>query len=406
MPAPLLPIVLAALARDPSRRPSAAELADLDGRAGPGDPGACARRRACLADGLSGQATRTDLDLPAAALRGMPAGGHPAAIGSAVGAARPAAVVRWRSPLRRRGRAPGQFRFSPKTTSPTCCRPCATTSQPRSGWPRRCLACQGSWRQRSPGHRRPPPGRASPPTAPRTGQPGSPGSGRQPGDRPQPGRGRAAASRPGCRWCWPRWQASWRSASCCRSPARSPRWPCSSCCAPATSPAAGSTGAAAARAAAAATRSRRRCSTRGPSAARCWARCCSRRWRCCARWPPRSCRCSLIGPNQLPRAGAYAAGALVACYCVGPGSRPCRRPLSRFYGRVTRSVPAAVLGSIGIAAIAIAVIAAAATLAPGFWPADHLGNQLQTLRLSHPGFGHLSGNVAGVGQRLLRWLGL
>jgi hypothetical protein len=69
-------------------------------------------------------------------------------------------------------------------------------------------------------------------------------------------------------------------------------------------------------------------------------------------------------------------------------------------------MPAAVFGSIAVAAIAIAVIAAAATLAPGFWPADHLGNQLQAARLTHPGFGHLSVNVAGVGRRLLHWFGL
>jgi hypothetical protein len=108
----------------------------------------------------------------------------------------------------------------------------------------------------------------------------------------------------------------------------------------------------------------------------------------------------------LSRAGADAAGALIACYCIGPGSAPCRRPLSRFYGRVTRSVPAAVLGSVGAAAIAFAIIAAAATLAPGFWPASHLGNQLQTGQLLHPGLGHLSGNVASAGRRLLSWLGL
>jgi hypothetical protein len=113
-----------------------------------------------------------------------------------------------------------------------------------------------------------------------------------------------------------------------------------------------------------------------------------------------------FGPNQLPRAGAYAVGALIACYCLGPGSSPCRRPLNTFYGRVTRTVPAALVGSIGAAAIAVAVIAAAATLAPGFWPADHLGNQLQAARFTHPGFGQLSGNVAGVGRRLLHWFGL
>ena len=73
---------------------------------------------------------------------------------------------------------------------------------------------------------------------------------------------------------------------------------------------------------------------------------------------------------------------------------------------MTRSVPAAVLGSVGVAAVAIAAIAAATTLAPGFWPADHLGNQLQTAATAHPAVGHLSGNVADVGRRLLHWLGL
>ena len=44
MPAPLLPVVLAALARDPSRRPSAAELADLTAELDAGCPGPLARR--------------------------------------------------------------------------------------------------------------------------------------------------------------------------------------------------------------------------------------------------------------------------------------------------------------------------------------------------------------------------
>jgi hypothetical protein len=114
----------------------------------------------------------------------------------------------------------------------------------------------------------------------------------------------------------------------------------------------------------------------------------------------------MVGPNQLPRASGFAVGGFVACYCIGPGSRPCRRPLSKFYGRVTRSIPAAVLGSIGVAALVIAAIAAAATLAPGFWPAAHLGNQLQTATISHPGLHFLHGNVADVGRRFVHWLGL
>jgi hypothetical protein len=107
------------------------------------------------------------------------------------------------------------------------------------------------------------------------------------------------------------------------------------------------------------------------------------------------------GPGQLPRAVGYAAGALVACYGLGPGSAPCRRPLNKFYGRVTRSAPAAVLGSVGLAAVAIAVIGAAVTLAPGYWPAAHLGNQLQAAASTHPALG----NVADVGRRLIHWLG-
>jgi Protein kinase domain len=107
------------------------------------------------------------------------------------------------------------------------------------------------------------------------------------------------------------------------------------------------------------------------------------------------------GPGQLPRAVGYAAGALVACYSLGPGSAACRRPLNRFYGRVTRSAPAAVLGCVGLAAVAIAVIGAAVTLAPGYWPAAHLGNQLQAAATTHPALG----NVADVGTRLIHWLG-
>jgi predicted Ser/Thr protein kinase len=113
-----------------------------------------------------------------------------------------------------------------------------------------------------------------------------------------------------------------------------------------------------------------------------------------------------LGPDHLTRVAGYTAGGLIAGYCFGPGSSPCRRSLGRFYGRGTRFVPAAFLGVIGVAGIAVAVIAAAKTQAPGFWPAAHLGTQLQTTSLAHPAVGHLSGNVADVGKRLLRWLGL
>jgi Protein kinase domain len=107
------------------------------------------------------------------------------------------------------------------------------------------------------------------------------------------------------------------------------------------------------------------------------------------------------GQAGLPRAASYAAGALVACYCLGPGSAACRRPLAKAYGRVIKSAPAAVLGCVGLAAIAIAVVGAALTTAPGYWPVVHLGNQLQVAATaSHPALV----NVADVGQRFVRWL--
>jgi hypothetical protein len=110
------------------------------------------------------------------------------------------------------------------------------------------------------------------------------------------------------------------------------------------------------------------------------------------------------GPAQLPKVGSYAVGALVACYCIGPGSRACRRPLSRFYGRVTESVPTAIIGSLGVAALALAMIAAAASLAPGYWPAVHLGNQLQTATLTHPAVNRLPADIGNVGRYLVRAL--
>jgi len=104
------------------------------------------------------------------------------------------------------------------------------------------------------------------------------------------------------------------------------------------------------------------------------------------------------GSSSLPKTGGYAAGALVACYCVGPGSQACRRPLSRFYGRITSSAPAAVLGSVALIALAAAAVVAAVTLTPGYWPDGHLGNQLQTTTIGHAGLNQ-------VGRSLAHWLG-
>ena len=77
---------------------------------------------------------------------------------------------------------------------------------------------------------------------------------------------------------------------------------------------------------------------------------------------------------SLLRAGSYAAAAIVAWYGVGPGSRRPRRQLNRMASAVSRSrLSAAVL--IGVAwAVAAAAVIFAASQAPYYWPvtAPHL----------------------------------
>ena len=368
MPAPLLPIVLAALARDPSRRPSAAELAEFTAGLNaealvPAPAGAALARHSDAAQSiLSGQATRTALDgqaqLPAAGL---------AAAGLA-GAAAPA----W--PVSRPTGARPQDDF-------------ADLLQPVRYSP--------------------------PPAAP--GQLTAAGRGQLPG-----GQAPAAGPQPGP-----------RSAS---QAGRLPLVLATLAALVAISvllPIAGAVAALAVLVLLRATdvtsgwltrrRSRQGSRSSDPVSA-------------AAFYPLAVCRsvlsflvraplallCAAVvavlavlagGAAELPKAGGYAAGAIVACYCIGPGSRACRRPLSSFYGRIARSVPAALIGSFGLAAMVAAVVVAAATMTPGYWPDFHLGNQLQaaTSTLSHPALNHLSGNLPGnvtdLGKRLVSLLG-
>jgi hypothetical protein len=111
------------------------------------------------------------------------------------------------------------------------------------------------------------------------------------------------------------------------------------------------------------------------------------------------------GPSALPRAGSWAAGALIACYCLGPGSVACRRPIGKLYSRITRSALAATIGFIVLAAVAVLAVAAATSLVPGYWPDAHLAQQLHNAPLSHPLLNHLPGNLTQVSRRLLSWVG-
>jgi len=111
------------------------------------------------------------------------------------------------------------------------------------------------------------------------------------------------------------------------------------------------------------------------------------------------------GTSSLPKAAAWAAGALVACYCLGPGSRSCRRPLSRLYGRLTTSAFGAAAGFASLAALAGAAVIAAAALTPGYWPADHLGQQLQAATLHHSLLRQWPGSLTRLGREIMTWVG-
>jgi Protein kinase domain len=88
---------------------------------------------------------------------------------------------------------------------------------------------------------------------------------------------------------------------------------------------------------------------------------------------------TLLATPDPTRAGGYAAGALVATYSLGPGSARCRRPLSKFFGAVTRSGPSTFVASIGITALALATVAAAISIPPYIVPVIHLSSWFEHL---------------------------
>jgi predicted Ser/Thr protein kinase len=90
-----------------------------------------------------------------------------------------------------------------------------------------------------------------------------------------------------------------------------------------------------------------------------------------------------VRTDPLPQACAYAAGAIVAYYGLGPGSSSCRKPLVRFFNGLGRTPLSAVIATAGMTAVAIGAIAAAATHPPFYWPFGNLSGQLRQLPTMH-----------------------
>jgi hypothetical protein len=71
---------------------------------------------------------------------------------------------------------------------------------------------------------------------------------------------------------------------------------------------------------------------------------------------------------ELPRAGAYAAAAIVAWYGVGPGSAKPRRQLNRMAGALARTPATAAVTALAVWALAAAAVIFALSQTPYYWP--------------------------------------
>jgi hypothetical protein len=85
---------------------------------------------------------------------------------------------------------------------------------------------------------------------------------------------------------------------------------------------------------------------------------------------------------NMPRAGAYAAAAVVAWYGLGPGSGRPRRQLNRMAGAVARSRTSAAGIALAVWALAVAAVLFASSQTPYYWPAAalHIPGHLPSLQ--------------------------
>jgi predicted Ser/Thr protein kinase len=97
----------------------------------------------------------------------------------------------------------------------------------------------------------------------------------------------------------------------------------------------------------------------------------------------------------LPEAGSWAAGAAVACYCFGPGSRTPKRQLRRISASAIRSRTALTVAFISCWALALAVATSALSQPPLIWPAT-----ASTVPHLMPGLPSLGGAL----HSLQKWL--
>jgi hypothetical protein len=103
----------------------------------------------------------------------------------------------------------------------------------------------------------------------------------------------------------------------------------------------------------------------------------------------------LARSGTLPDAGSWAAGAAVAVYCFGPGSRTPKRQLRRMSASIIRSPAALTVAFISAWALALAVVSSALSQPPLIWPATS-----STIPHLMPGLPSLGGTL----HSLQKWL--
>lgn len=101
--------------------------------------------------------------------------------------------------------------------------------------------------------------------------------------------------------------------------------------------------------------------------------------------------------GSLPDAGSWAAGAAVACYCFGPGSRVPKRQLRRISASVIRSRSALTVAFISCWALALAIVSSALSQPPIIWPAT-----ASTIPHLMPGLPSFGGWLHSLQKGLLR----
>ncbi|HLI36876.1 MAG TPA: serine/threonine-protein kinase [Streptosporangiaceae bacterium] len=97
--------------------------------------------------------------------------------------------------------------------------------------------------------------------------------------------------------------------------------------------------------------------------------------------------------NPVPLAGAAGAGALVAFYGIGPGSGKPRRQVGRIFGLLTRTRGSSAVTAIVVCALAAAAVVSASSQPPLYWPVhsgmlphlSHLNSIFHLPRLSVTG---------------------